>query len=489
MKFGDYVKVKSLQTPAGFRENVQRLGLPMPCDDVLASGAASPLGSPLTIDGLTIGNRFAIHPMEGWDALEDGRPSDNTRRRWQRFGASGAKLIWGGEAVAVRPDGRANPNQLMLNDDTQSEIGAMRESLVAAHREVMGSDQGLVIGLQLTHSGRFCKPNDHHKQEPMILYRHPILDRKFKLKPDHPVMSDGDIRQLIDQYVAVAKRAAALGFDFVDLKACHGYLGHEFLSAKTRPGEFGGSLENRTRFLREIVAGVRAEAPGLKIGLRISAIDSVPFRPDPALSGPEGLGPGTPEEFALPYRYGFGHDENNPLQIDLTETKAVIGLARDMGIRLFNITLGSPYYNPHLTRPALYPPSDGYHPPEDPLIGVMRHLNVVRELKQSFPDVALVGSGYTYLQEFLPYVAQAAVRAGWTDLVGLGRMVLSYPELPADVLSGKGLQRKRLCRTFSDCTTAPRHGLVSGCYPLDAHYKKSPEMVKVTAIKKAANIS
>ena len=489
MKFGDFVKVKSLQTPAGFRDNVQRLGLNIPCDDVLESGAGAPLAAPLTIDGLTIGNRFAIHPMEGWDALEDGRPSDNTRRRWQRFGQSGAKLIWGGEAVAVRPDGRANPNQLMLNDQTQSEIGAMRESLVAAHREVMGSDQGLVIGLQLTHSGRFCKPNDHHKQEPMILYRHPILDRKFKLKPDHPIMSDGDIRQLIDQYVAVAKRAAALGFDFVDLKACHGYLGHEFLSAKTRPGEFGGSLENRTRFLREIVAGVRAEAPGLKIGLRISAIDSVPFRPDPALSGPEGLGPGTPEEFALPYRYGFGHDENNPLQIDLTETKAVIGQARDLGIRLFNITLGSPYYNPHLTRPALYPPSDGYHPPEDPLIGVMRHLNVVRELKQSFPDVALVGSGYTYLQEFLPHVAQAAVRAGWTDLVGLGRMVLSYPELPADVLAGRGMQRKRLCRTFSDCTTAPRHGLVSGCYPLDAHYKKSPEMVQVTAIKKAANIS
>ena len=489
MKFGDYTKIKSLQTPAGFRDNLQRLGLDMPCDDVLESGAASPLAAPLAIDGLHIGNRFAIQPMEGWDALADGRPSDNTRRRWQRFGSSGAKLIWGGEAVAVRPDGRANPNQLLLNEHTQRQIGEMRESLIVAHREVMGSDQGLVVGLQLTHSGRFCKPNDHHKQEPMILYRHPILDRKFKLAPDHPLLSDGDIRRLIDDYVAVAKRAHALGFDFIDLKACHGYLGHEFLSAKTREGEFGGSLENRTRFLREIAAGVRAEAPGLKIGLRISAIDSVPFRPDPALSTPDALGPGTPEDFALPYRCGFGLDENNPLQIDLTETKAVIALARDMGIHLFNITLGSPYYNPHLTRPALYPPSDGYHPPEDPLIGVMRHLSVVRELKQSFPDVALVGSGYTYLQEFLPHVAQAVVRAGWTDFVGLGRMVLAYPELPADVLSGKGLQRKRLCRTFSDCTTAPRHGLVSGCYPLDAHYKKSLEMVKVTAIKKAANIS
>lgn len=491
MKFGDFAKIKSLQTPQGFRDNLQQLGLEMPCDDVLESGVASPLAQPLTIDGLTIGNRFAIHPMEGWDAETDGRPSENTKRRWQRFGQSGAKLIWGGEAVAVRPDGRANPNQLMLDEHTQREVGAMRESLIAAHREAMGNDDGLVIGLQLTHSGRFCKPNDHHKQEPMILYRHPILDRKFKLKPDHPVMSDGDIRALIEDYVATAKRAAALGFDFVDLKACHGYLGHEFLSAKTRPGEFGGSLENRTRFLREIAAGIRAEVPGLKLGLRLSAIDSVPFRPDPALSGPEGLGPGTPEEFAelLPYRYGFGHNENDPLQIDLTETKAVLGIARDLGIKLFNITLGSPYYNPHLTRPALYPPSDGYHPPEDPLIGVMRHLNVVRELKQAYPDVALVGSGYTYLQEFLPHVAQAVVRAGWTDLVGLGRMVLAYPELPADVLSGKAMQRKRLCRTFSDCTTAPRHGLVSGCYPLDVHYKKSPEMAKVAAIKKAANIS
>lgn len=489
MKFGDFAKIKSLATPAGFKENLQRMGLNMPCDDTLEAAPSSPLAQPLSIDGLTIANRFAIHPMEGWDAETDGRPSENTKRRWQRFGQSGAKLIWGGEAVAVRPDGRANPNQLMLNDKTQRDIGAMRESLIAEHRAVMGDDQGLVIGLQLTHSGRFCKPNDHHKQEPMILYRHPILDRKFKLKPDHPVMSDGDIRRLIGDYVATAKRAEALGFDFIDLKACHGYLGHEFLSAKTREGEFGGSLENRTRFLREIVAGVRAEAPRLKLGLRLSAADLVPFRPDPALSGPEGLGPGTPEEFSVPYRYGFGHDENDPLQIDLTETKAVIAIARDLGIRLVNVTLASPYYNPHLTRPALYPPSDGYHPPEDPLIGVMRHLDVVRELKAAFPDVALVGSGYTYLQEFLPHVAQATVRAGWTDFVGLGRMVLAYPELPADVLSGKGMQRKRLCRTFSDCTTAPRHGLVSGCYPLDALYKKSPEMAKVAAIKKAANIS
>jgi NADPH2 dehydrogenase len=491
VKFGDFVKIKSLGTPAGFRDNLAALGLDMPCDDEVLAGDVSPLGQPLAIDGLTVGNRFAIQPMEGWDGTTDGRPSDNTHRRWRHFGLSGAKFIWGGEAVAVRPDGRANPHQLMLNAHTMADIGALREGLLAAHLEAMGSTDGLVIGLQLTHSGRFARPTDKKRLAPHILFRHPLLDRKFGTAADHPLMSDGDIRQLIDDFVAAAKRAQTLGYDFVDLKACHGYLGHEFLAAKTRVGEFGGSLHNRMRFLREIIAGIHAEAPGLKVGVRLSATDFVPFKPDPALSGPEALGPGVPEDFDLsqPYRFGFGHDEADPLRIDLTEARAFMLAARDLGVKMFNITLGSPYYNPHLTRPALYPPSDGYQPPEDPLIGVMRHLQVTRELKAAVPGVMLMGSGYTYLQEFLPHVAQAVVRAGWVDLVGLGRMVLSYPELPADVLSGKGMARKRLCRTFSDCTTAPRNGLVSGCYPLDPHYKKSPEMAIVTMIKKAANIA
>lgn len=491
MKFGDYTKVKSLENPAGFRANLQTLGLQMPCDDVVEAGAASPLAAPLQVDGLHVGNRFAIQPMEGWDGTEDGLPSDNTRRRWRHFGLSGAKFIWGGEAVAVRPDGRANPNQLMLLAHTEKAIGELRDGLVAAHREAMGDDKGLVIGLQLTHSGRFARPNDKRRMEPKILYRHPLLDRKFHLADDVPVFSDGDIRALIDDFVTAAKRAQKLGFDFVDLKHCHGYLGHEFLSAKTRPGDFGGSIENRTRFLRELVQGIRAEAPGLKMGMRISAADLVSFKPDPTQSDGDVLGPGVPDDFsgALPYRYGFGTAEANPLQMDLSETKAVLAVARELGVKMINITLGSPYYNPHLTRPAIYPPSDGYQPPEDPLIGVMRHLQVTHELKLAFPELMFMGSGYTYLQEFLPHVAQAAVREGWVDLVGLGRLVLSYPELPADVLAGRTVQRKRLCRAFSDCTTAPRNGIVSGCYPLDPHYKKSPEMKLVTLVKKAANLS
>ncbi|HEV2603689.1 MAG TPA: hypothetical protein VGU24_08535 [Microvirga sp.] len=488
MKFGDYPKVGSLNGVQGFRDYLASVGVDMPCDDIVASGPTSPLAQPITCDGLTIGHRLGINPMEGWDGELDGNPSENTRRRWQRFGLSGGKMIWGGEAVAVRPDGRANPNQLYLADHTERGIGELREILIRAHREAVGDDAGLVIGLQLTHSGRFCKPSDHKRFEAQILYNHPLLDRKFGYPAERPVMTDDEIRRLIEDYVRAAKQAQRLGYDFVDLKHCHGYLGHEFLSAHTRPGPYGGSFENRTRFLREMVEGIRAEAPGLKIGVRLSAIDFVPFKPDPARSVPGALGPGIPEDVSAlgPYRYAFGADESNPVAWDLAEPKAFLAVMQELGVHLVNITAGSPYYNPHVTRPALYPPSDGYHPPEEPLVGVMRQLELVRELKASFPDLLFMGSGYTYLQEFLPNVAQAVVRQGWVDIVGLGRMTLAYPDLPLDILSGRGVQKKRLCRTFSDCTTAPRNGLVSGCYPLDAFYKKSDEAKRLAAIKKPA---
>jgi len=164
-------------------------------------------------------------------------------------------------------------------------------------------------------------------------------------------------------------------------------------------------------------------------------------------------------------------------------------LLRDLDIRLVNLSGGSPYYNPHIQRPALYPPSDGYQPPEDPLVGVARQMMAARVLKRQFPDLVCVGTGYTYLQDFLPNVAQAAVREGWIDSVGLGRMVLSYPQLPLDVLRGNPLQTKHVCRTFSDCTTGPRNALPSGCYPLDPHYKQSSEAAQLKAKKKPEKIS
>ena len=492
MKFGEYPKVASLGDVAGFQAYAQSLGLDFPCDDMIETGPGAPLAQPLMVAGRVMTNRFSILPMEGWDGTPDGRPSDNTRRRWQNFGRSGAKFIWGGEAVAVRLDGRANPRQLCLTESTMVDIAGLRDLLIEAHHDpaAENAEGELFIGLQLTHSGRFCRPNPGGRMEPVILYRHPILDRKFGLGADYPVMTDDDIEHLIADYVLAAKRARQCGYDFVDLKHCHGYLGHEFLSAVHRPGKFGGSLENRTRFLREIVAGIRAEAPGLEMGVRLSAIDLLPFRPDPEQSSGTVLGPGVPEPFeGSTYDYGFGADPSQPTEFDMAASFAFCGVLQDLGITLLNVTAGSPYYNPHVTRPALYPPSDGYRPPEEPLVGVLRILEVTRQIKARFPNIICVGSGYTYLQEFLPYVAQAAIRAGWTDFVGLGRMVLSYPELPRDVLRDGTMKKKRLCRTFSDCTTAPRNGMVSGCYPLDLLYKKSPEAKTLAEVKKAAKLA
>ena len=334
-----------------------------------------------------------------------------------------------------------------------------------------------MVGLQLTHSGRFARPREHGRLEPIILYRHPILDRKFHVADGHAVLTDDEIARLVDDFVRAARRAQRAGFDFIDVKHCHGYLGHEFLSAVDRPGRYGGNFENRTRFLREVVAGVRAEAPGLAIGVRISAVDWIPFR-----AGPDGRG--EPEPWSGgEYRYAFGGDGSG-LGADLTEPYAFLDLLESLGIRLVCITVGSPYYNPHIQRPALFPPSDGYLPPEDPLIGVARQIAVTAELKRHAPGLVVVGSGYSYLQEWLPNVGQAAVRTGAADFIGLGRMVLSYPEMPADVLAGRPLRRKQICRTFSDCTTAPRNGMVSGCYPLDPFYKGREDAVRLAILKR-----
>ncbi len=471
-----YRRIAQLRTAEAFRDYLAEIGTELNFDEVVEHGAESPLAQPLILNGTAIGNRFAILPMEGWDATTDGHPTDLIERRWRNFGYSGAKLIWGGEAVAVRHEGRANPHQMIINDQTAGELGRLHGLLIEAHKERYSSADDLLVGLQLTHSGRFCRPDDQ-KLKPKILYHHPILDRKFNLGDDYPLMTDDEIDGLIEDFVWAAVRARAAGFAFVDLKHCHGYLGHEFLSAVNRPGRYGGSFENRTRFLREIVAGVRRDAPDLQIGVRLSAFDWLPFRP-----GEDGLG--EPETWADgAYPYAFGGDTTGT-GIDLTETTAFLNLLESLDIRLVCLTAGSPYYNPHIQRPALFPPSDGYQPPEDPLAGVARQINIVARLKQAHPHMLFVGSGYSYLQDWLPNVAQYVVRTGQADSVGLGRMALSYPEMPADILAGRGLERKRICRTFSDCTTAPRNGLISGCYPLDDFYKDREEATILMDIKR-----
>jgi 2,4-dienoyl-CoA reductase-like NADH-dependent reductase (Old Yellow Enzyme family) len=346
--------------------------------------------------------------------------------------------------------------------------------LVNTHQEQFGRTDDLLLGLQLTHSGRFARPNSK-QLEPRVLYRHPLLDQRFGVRDDTAVFSDDELDRLIDDFIRAAAQAGRAGYSFVDIKHCHGYLGHEFLSAFDRPGRYGGSLENRTRFLRNIVAGIRAQVPDLEIGVRVSIYDFVPFQP-----GPDGIG--TPATNPGNYRHAFGGDGTG-VGFDLSEPAKFCELLQDLGIELVCSTAGSPYYNPHMQRPAAFPPSDGYLPPEDPLLGVARQIEATAQIKAMFPKLIIVGSGYSYLQDWLPNVGQRVIREGHADSIGLGRMVLAYPDLPADVLAGRPLARKRLCRTFSDCTTAPRNGMVSGCYPLDPFYKERPESEAVKAIK------
>lgn len=484
------VRIASLKNVGEFRTHLESLRLELPCDDEIATGAASPLAreveGPL-INGKRIGNRCVVHPMEGWDGTTSGGATDEVRRRWRRFGESGAKLIFGGEAMAVRPDGRANPNQLVITDANKGGLAELRELLVTAHRERYDGTDDLVVGFQLTHSGRFCKPHSKTQFESRVAYRHPLLDPKFGVHSDAQVITDDDLDRLIEDYVAAARIAWDIGADFVDIKHCHGYLLHELLGGHTREGKYGGSFENRTRFLRDVIAAIRASGNPIDFGVRLSAFDFVPFKPDPAMSQPGKPGPGIPEDFAacLPYVYGFGVNQTNPVEPDLTETHRFVQLCGDLGVKLINLTAGSPYYNPHIQRPAAYPPSDGYQPPEDPLVGVARQVNATRDIKARAPSsLIIIGTAYSYLQEYLPHVAQAAVRDGWTDMVGIGRMVLSYPEIFTDAIQKGVLSTKFICRTFSDCTTAPRKGIISGCYPLDKYYASRPEAQQLKTAKK-----
>lgn len=474
-----YPRVASFKSPRAITDHLARLGWPMSADEAVLTAPESPLAQPLEIPWRgarrKVGNRFVVQPMEGWDGETDGRPSELTRRRWLRFATSGAKLLWGCEAVAVVPEARANPHQLLLNPTTAPSLAGLREEMLRAHRERFGSTDDLLIGLQLTHSGRFSRPREQTRLEPVIAYHHPILDSKFPACASREPVSDAEIALLVRAFAEAARLARDAGFDFVDLKHCHGYLGHEFLSARTRPGAYGGSFENRTRFLRELVSAVRDAAPGLEIGVRLSAFDSLPYAPDPETArGVPAQPPDSP-----PYVWGFGVNAEDPRQPDLSEAKRLLELLRSLQIRLVNISAGSPYYSPHIQRPALFPPCDGYLPPEDPIVGAARLQWAARDLKAAAPDLVFVSSGWSYFQEYLPHFAQAAVREGWTDFVGLGRMILPYPEFPADVLEKGRLDHKKICRTFSECTNGPRNGMVSGCFPLDPFYKTKQEWARL----------
>ena len=468
----DFPKVTQFKTLDDFSAYLKRENI-----DIGFAEGHSAMAQKIDHNGRTIGNRWAILPMEGWDCADDGSPGEYTRRRWLNFAKSGAKLLYGTEAAAVMHSGRSNPQQLMCAEHTAEPLKQLCREMRQTHRDKFGTDDDLMIGLQLTHSGRYSHPNQAAVLESVTAYSHPLLDKKFGNSPAN-VVSDDEVKNIIQHFVKAAVVAQKAGFDFVDIKHAHGYLGHEFLTAYDRPGPYGGSFENRTRFFREIAEGIRKAAPGLELSARLSIFDILPF-----VKGENGVG--QPMEWQGSYPYAFGGDGSGMnMDENLEEPVKFVRMMQEYGVGLICATIGSPYYNVHMQRPAYYPVSDGYEMPEHPLYNVSRHIKAVKRLKELCPGIKVVGSGYTCLQEYLPAAAEYAVANNLTDFVGIGRMVLSYPEICEDSLAGRPLDRCRICRTFGDCTSAPRNGMVSGCYPLDHFYKALPEAERLKEIKR-----
>ncbi len=415
---------------------LDELGLSLPYSENV-----SVFGETCEAGPLTMPNRLAIHPVEGCDGSRDGKPEYLTYRRYRRFTRGGAGLIWL-EATAVADEGRANPRQILLQERNLSDFCRLRKLISETAEEECQGVQPTVVA-QLTHSGRESKPNG--VPEPIIAYHHPILDEKHGLSDDYPVITDDELDALQWKYVEAARLANEAGFDAVDVKACHGYLLYELLNAFTRENSrYGGSYENRTRMVREIVQKIRTEVPDIAITSRLSVYD------------------------AVPYPYGFGIAQDGSMRPDLSEPVRLIEELQEMGVCMINVAYGSPYYNPHVERPYDTHEVGGYVPDEHPLANVASAVELHTDLASQVPEMPLVATGFTWLREFSPYVGAALLEDGYAASIGYGRQALAYPEFAREILETGSLTPTKLCITCSSCTQIMRDGGRAGCVVHDA---------------------
>ncbi len=423
----------------GLRAELERLRLELPIADDL-SALAEPLALP---GGRQTPNRFAVHPMEGFDSTPDGAPGDLSFRRYRRYAEGGSGLIWF-EATAVLPEARSNPGQLWIHHGSVGVFARLVERTRQAARRIHGHD--VVLILQLTHSGRYSKPTGVPK--PIIAHHSAVLDPKHGLPADYPLITDDALDRLQETFLEAARLAAQAGFDGVDVKACHRYLVSELLASHTRDGRYGGSFENRTRFLREVLARVRRELPDLLATTRMNAFDGIE------------------------HPYGWGVDAADPALPDLTEPIRLVRGLRDEGLPLLNVTIGNPYSNAHLGRP-FNSSVVGVAPPEEhPLEGVARILGVVRAMQESVPDVPVISTGYAWLRHLMPQVAAGMLAVGGAALVGQGRGAFAYPDSPMDILREGRMDPGKCCVACSACTQIMRDGGRTGCVVRDAEVYK-----------------
>ncbi len=410
------------------------------------------LSEPVTVGRLRIPNSLAVHPMEGCDGDAQGRPSPLTVRRYERFAGGGAGVLWA-EAIAVLDEARANPRQLWLHRGSQEAFSAMVRMMREKAAESMGPDHRPMIVAQLTHSGRYSKPRgvaapiipqrDPYR-DPLIPQMTPDPDRPSRIASDHHILTDDELDALPDAYVEAARIAFEAGFDAVDVKSCHGYLINELFACHNRPGRYGGSFENRTRFVLEVIDRIRAEfGPDKGIVSRLGIFDMIP------------------------YPYGWGVDKEDYTKPDLSEPKRLIAEMVKRGVGLVNITIANPYYNPHVGRPFNEPIVGGYSEPEHPIVGVARMIDLAGEIQKEFPQIGIVGTGYSWLRSLMGHVAAASKAAGKTTLVGGGRMSFAYPDYAKDLLTKGRMSPSKVCVGCSACTQIMRDGGRAGCVVRD----------------------
>jgi 2,4-dienoyl-CoA reductase (NADPH2) len=419
-------------------ETARRLHVRIPYDEDVRN-----LLEPIAIGGHRLPNRLVVHPMEGCDADAGGAPTALTFRRYRRYGAGGSAVIWF-EATAVEPDGQSNPRQLRLGVDNIRAFAKLTAQTRRAARERFGPDHAALLILQLTHAGRYARPEG--RPRPVIAQRNPILDARTGLPVDYPVIGDDELDRLQDVFANAAGLAADAGFDGVDVKSCHGYLVSELLGAFGRDGSrYGGTFENRTRFLREVIGRIRDERPDLVVTSRFSAWD------------------------AIPHPYGFGCGTGDPPAEELEEPILLAHRLCQLNCPLLSVSIGNPHYSPHHGRPYNTPTAGGERAVEHPLMGVARLLRIAACVQRAVPDVPVVGAGYSWLQQHAPHVGAAALRAGEAGLVGFGRSAFAYPDAAADLMQTGSLDRSRVCVACSCCSQLMRDGGCAGCVVRDGN--------------------
>ena len=400
------------------------------------SDDVSALFAPLRLGSLEVPNRIAFQPMEGTDGTTDGAPGELTRRRYLRFAEGGAGLIWF-EAVASAPEVRASAHQLMLTpqnaDAYKHLLDEIRETALKANGYVP------IIVMQATNSGRYSKPNGF--PEPLIAYKNPALEDKPL--GDDRVLSDDQLKAYEEKFADMARLAQEVGFDGMDVKCCHRYLANELLSAYTRPGPYGGSFENRTRFLLNAYRYAQSAIRDSRFFLtsRMNVYDG------------------------FPYPWGFGVREGEGITPFIDEAIALVGiLRREFRIPILNVTAGNPYKNPHVNRPY---DRGNYVPDEHPLYGESRMMKLISGMQKANPDLPVIGSAFSYMRFLAPSLAAGMIEGKHMAMAGFGRLAFAYPDFPKDLRENGFLDPKRVCLTCGQCASLLRAGTPAGCIVRD----------------------